>query len=109
MITGNPRDARAAPLAGTRHSQGSTVVLIFEILRTFLWIMSWAIIIRALLSWFDPRGSNPVSRFLIEFTEPVVAPIRSIMPRTGFIDLSPLIAIIVIQVLIRMLDQAVNT
>lgn len=80
--------------------------LIFQVLSTFLWIMTLAIIARAILSWFDPRGANPVSRFLYEFTEPVIAPIRSIMPRTGFIDLSPMIAIIIIMILQRVLESA---
>ncbi len=82
--------------------------LIFSILSTFLTIMMWAIVGRAILSWFDPRGSNPISRFLIEFTEPVIAPIRSFMPRLGMIDLSPLIAILLIQLLRMMLAQAVT-
>lgn len=82
--------------------------LIFSILYTFLQIMFFAIIARALISWFDPRGSNPISRFLIEFTEPIVGPIRSIMPRTGMFDLSPLIAILLIRVLMQLLSQAAN-
>lgn len=83
--------------------------LIFQVLSTFLWIMTLAIIARAILSWFDPMGANPVSRFLYEFTEPVIAPIRSIMPRTGFIDLSPMIAIIIIMILQRVLESATRT
>ena len=82
--------------------------LVVQIVVTFLQIMTFAIIARALVSWFDPRGSNPISRFLIEFTEPIVAPIRSFMPRTGMFDLSPLIAILLIQLLSRMLIQATN-
>jgi YggT family protein len=84
------------------------VTLVFSILSLFLQIMMWAIIIRAVLSWFDPRAQNPVSRALIEFTEPIVAPIRSIMPRMGMIDLSPMIAIFVIFVLQQMIASAVN-
>ena len=62
-----------------------------------------AIIARALLSWFirDPR--NPLMDFLITITEPILAPIRSVMPRGLMIDLSPIIAIILIQVLTRVL------
>ena len=84
------------------------MTLVFNILSLFLQIMMWAIIIRAVLSWFDPRGQNPVSRALIELTEPIVAPIRSIMPRMGMIDLSPMIAIFVIYILQAMISSAVN-
>lgn len=79
--------------------------LLINILTTVLRILTFAIIGRALISWVDPRGANPVSRFLIELTEPIVAPIRSVMPRTGMIDLSPLVAILLLQVLTRMLVQ----
>ena len=84
------------------------MTLVFEILLLFLRIMMFAIIIRAVLSWFDPRGQNPVSRALIEFTEPIIAPIRSIMPRMGMLDLSPMIAIFIIIILKQVLGSAVS-
>jgi len=100
---------RAGPSAAFRQHQDENVTLVFNILNLFLQIMLFAIIIRAVLSWFDPRGSNPVSRALIEFTEPIIAPIRSIMPRMGMIDLSPMIAIFIIIMLQQMIATAVNT
>lgn len=84
------------------------MTLVFSILSVFLQIMMWAIVIRAVLSWFDPRGQNPISRALIEFTEPIIAPIRSIMPRMGMIDISPMVAIFVIIILQQMIQSAVN-
>jgi len=85
------------------------VTLVFQILDVFLTIMLFAIIIRAVLSWFDPRGQNPVSRALIELTEPIIAPIRSIMPRTGMLDLSPMIAVFLIIILRSMINSALNS
>jgi YggT family protein len=85
------------------------VDLVFQILNTFLTIMMFAIIARALFSWFDPTGRTPVGRFLHELTEPIIAPIRSIMPRTGMIDLSPMIAILLIILLRTFLSNAVNS
>jgi YggT family protein len=49
---------------------------------------------------------NPISQFLYTVTEPIIAPIRQIMPRTGFIDLSPLIAIIIISILRQLVASA---
>lgn len=46
---------------------------------------------------------NPISQALFAITEPFIAPIRQIMPRTGFIDLSPLVAIMIIYILRIML------
>jgi YggT family protein len=84
------------------------VEAVFGILIMFLNIMSFAIIGRAISSWFDPRANNPISRVLVDITEPIVAPIRSFMPRMGMIDLSPLVAIILIRVLVQILHNAVN-
>ena len=81
---------------------------VYGILIMFLNIMTFAIIGRAISSWFDPRAANPISRVLVDLTEPIIAPIRSFMPRMGMIDLSPLIAILLIRVLIEMLNRAVN-
>lgn len=63
-----------------------------------LTIIYWLILIRALISWVSPDPHNPVVQFLYKVTEPILAPIRKILPldfRFG-IDLSPLIAILVI-------------
>ena len=60
----------------------------------FMW---WMIIVRALLSWVNPDPYNPIVQFIERVTEPVLAPFRSLIPthRIG-IDLSPLLAILVI-------------
>ena len=93
-------------VAGRRPEVGQCVDLVLQILLTFLRIMMFLIIGRAIFSWFDPRGTTPVARFLYEVTEPIIAPIRSIMPRTGFIDLSPMVAILLIILLQSMLAGA---
>lgn len=80
--------------------------MLFEILDTFLLIMQFAVIGRALISWFDRSGQNPISQVLFQLTEPIIAPIRQIMPRTGFIDLSPMIAIFAIIIVRQMLQSA---
>ena len=58
-----------------------------------------AIVARALLSWFNLQPGNRLSVILEEITEPIIAPIRRVMPRIGMLDLSPLVAIIVLQVI----------
>ncbi len=71
--------------------------------------MQFAIIGRAILSWFDRTGQNPISQILIQITEPIIAPIRAIMPRTGMIDLSPMIAIFAVIIIQMMLRSAINS
>jgi YggT family protein len=60
------------------------------------------IIIRAVFSWFAPNPGNQFYRTLVVLTEPVLAPIRRIIPLPG-IDISPIIAILLIQIVARAL------
>lgn len=79
---------------------------ILNVLLMFITVMQFAIIGRAIMSWFDRSQSNPISQFLVQLTEPIVAPIRSILPSMGMIDFSPLVAIMVLLVLRMMLISA---
>ena len=58
-----------------------------------------AIFIRAILSWFSIDPRSPIVQALNAITEPILDPIRRIMPRLGMIDLSPMVAIIVLGVM----------
>lgn len=61
---------------------------------TFLTI---AIFARAIVSWFNMDPRSPLIQILDAVTEPILDPIRRIMPRLGMIDLSPLVAILLLQ------------
>ena len=66
----------------------------------------WAVIARSLLSWFPVDQSSPLYQMLFRVTEPIIEPIRRVMPSTGMMDLSPLMAmigLIVMQYLVSML------
>lgn len=67
-----------------------------KILEIGLNIYFWIIVVRALISWVNPDPYNPIVRFLYQVTEPVLGRIRSILPYIGGIDISPLIAILII-------------
>ncbi len=60
-----------------------------------------AIFIRIILSWVGMDPENPVVVFLHEITEPILAPIRQFMPRMGMLDLSPMVAIILLSLIAR--------
>ena len=61
-----------------------------------------AIFFRAILSWFIRDPYNPIVRVLDQITEPVLEPLRRIIPRMGMMDLSPLVAIILLSVIASM-------
>ena len=65
-----------------------------NILDVVLTILYWLILIRALISWVNPDPYNPIVQFLYKTTEPILYPIRKLLPldfRFG-IDISPIIA-----------------
>lgn len=57
-------------------------------------ILSLAIVIRALLSWFNLPPTNPIVTLLFDITEPILAPLRRVVPRIGMFDLTPIVAIL---------------
>lgn len=68
-----------------------------------LLITAWILLLgRVLMSWVDPTFSKPVGQFLFSITEPVLAPIRKVLPQTGMFDFSPLIVLLVLSMLIRL-------
>ena len=58
---------------------------------------------RVLLSWIDPTGRTQAGQTLTRLTEPLLAPVRSVLPRTGAFDLSPLFVLLVLAFLLRVL------
>jgi YggT family protein len=74
-----------------------------EIARTSLWLYFYAIFLYALLSMIAPGGYTPLHSLLASLCEPVLAPIRRLIPAFAGIDLSPLWAGIVIQALLILL------
>lgn len=68
----------------------------------FLQILTWSIIARALMSWLPIDQGSPLVQLLYRITEPIIEPIRRVVPNTGMLDLSPMIAIIVLIVMEQM-------
>ena len=73
----------------------SLIRLIDQLLVIYVYI----IIIRAVMSWFSPSYDNPIYRFVISLTEPILSRIRRILPSLGGLDLSPIVLIFLIGLL----------
>lgn len=72
-------------------------------------VLIFAIVIRAILSWFMRLGGDPITRLLLDITEPLLRPIRELMSRIipgMMIDLSPLVAILLLQFLAGQMNRA---
>lgn len=88
--------------------------LLFAIIvvRSIASALFWLIFIRVILSWLRPAGYNrtfsDIERFVYGLTEPILRPIRRLLPETGGIDFSPFVAIILIQILERFILGALG-
>ena len=72
------------------------------IVMNLLHIYSFIIIAAALITWVQPNPYNPVVQFLRRVTEPVLRPVRGLVPpeKLGGLDISPLIVLVVIEYVI---------
>jgi YggT family protein len=83
-------------------------MLPYNLINFIGWLLnlySWVIIAAALITWVSPDPRNPIVQFLHRITEPVLAPVRRLLPpwKTGGLDLSPLIVLIAIQFVERVI------
>ncbi|MSQ25423.1 MAG: YggT family protein [Dehalococcoidia bacterium] len=71
----------------------SVAQLVYATLQVF----TFAILARSLLTWFPMSPGNSLAQALFRITEPILAPFRAILPKIGMFDLSPMVAIVVLQ------------
>jgi YggT family protein len=98
-------------LAGLRFAPWALlVVAVVQLLELVVYIYIFSIIIQAVLSWVSPGSQhygNPIASLLYSLNEPLLRPLRQIMPQAGMIDLSPLVAIIGLNVVLIVLKSLV--
>ncbi len=78
------------------------MAVVFTFIQIICELLTVAIFVRAILSWFSPRP-NSITIILDKIVEPLLSPLRRIMPRTGMFDFTPLVAIILLQVIARLI------
>jgi len=72
----------------------------WSVLYTLLSLLELLILARVILSWVvSPHSRHPVVQLIRSVTDVVLEPIRSVLPRTGMFDLSPMVAFLVISLL----------
>ena len=73
------------------------IIAIARVIDIILTVYMWIIIARALISWANPDPYNKIVIFLYRVTEPVLRPIRRIIPRHSLpIDFAPLVVLLII-------------
>ena len=79
---------------------GNIIATFIKILVNVLW---FALLARVVLSWINLSPTNPLVVIINQITEPILAPIRRVLPKMGRIDLSPMVALIIIIVIQRLI------
>jgi YggT family protein len=69
---------------------------IFVILGKVIYYYSWALIIYILMSWFPNARESSIGQFLAKICEPYLEPFRKIIPPLGMMDISPIVAFLVL-------------
>lgn len=79
------------------------LIQFINLLLTVLW---FAILARVVLSWFPGAINNPIFVLIYNITEPILLPIRRVVPKLGALDLSPTIAVVLIFLIQMALSRA---
>lgn len=82
--------------------------ILLTIIEGAVWVLQILILVRVLFSWFRPSHTNAVYRYVYELTEPLLGPIRRVLPNTGMVDLSPLIALLLLSVVQVLVEQFIR-
>ncbi len=77
---------------------GSFVQVFLGAIFGILWLL---VLGRVLISWIDPTGQSRMASLLVQATEPLIAPVRRVIPSTGMFDLSSLVVLLVLGALSR--------
>lgn len=84
-------------------------ILLFEALGNLIiviiWVYIFALILQAVMSWIGSAQGNPIAPLINSLTAPIVRPIRKVVPLVGMMDLSPLVAIIALNVLLMIVND----
>ncbi len=77
-------------------------LVLVNFLQLLLGVLMVLVLARVVVSWVAPMGGGGLIAFIYQATEPILAPIRRVIPPTGGLDWAPLIAMLVLGVLLRL-------
>ena len=97
-----------ALIAGLGNPLGAVLWSIPGLVTLFINIFLFAVLIQAILSWFNPDPYNPALGLLDRLTAPVLDPVRRFIPPIGGLDVSPMVAIVALVVLEMLLVPPLN-
>ncbi|HUC86805.1 MAG TPA: YggT family protein [Candidatus Saccharimonadales bacterium] len=73
------------------------LAVLINFINLFVFVFDIVLLARVVMSWFNPQLSGRIGRLLFDLTEPILAPIRAVLPRSQMLDFSPLVAFLLLQ------------
>jgi YggT family protein len=82
------------------------MIVLYKVIDILFTLFELAILARVLLSWFRVNPYHPAVAFLYQITEPILKPLRNVIPPLGMLDISPIVALILLDI-IRQIIRAI--
>ncbi len=80
------------------------MAVLIQFVNLFVTVFQILLLIRVVMSWITPNPTSWFGNLMVELTDPILAPIRKVLPKSQLIDFSPLVAFLLLQ----LLSQVVN-
>jgi YggT family protein len=80
--------------------------ILLQFVALFVTVFNILLLVRVIASWVNPHPTGGIMMLLFDLTEPVLAPIRKVLPQSQMIDFSPLVAFLILQILGQFASQA---
>jgi YggT family protein len=80
--------------------------MVFGIVGQIMFLLGCAVFARAILTWFPIDRNGPIFKVLDAVTEPILDPLRRVIPTIGMVDLTPMVAIFILFTLSNILANA---
>tara|TARA_B100001013_G_C24228461_1_gene292188 strand:+ start:177 stop:428 length:252 start_codon:yes stop_codon:yes gene_type:complete len=81
--------------------------IVFVFIQVLGQVLTFAILIRVMMTWFPIGANNPFHELIYRVTEPILAPLRKVVPRFGALDFTPMIAILILYVIQVVVSRAI--
>ncbi|MGB1800181.1 MAG: YggT family protein [Gammaproteobacteria bacterium] len=83
--------------------EGLCILTIANLIKEVIYVYIFIILIQVVISWINPGAYNPITSLLYQLSEPVLKPVKRLLPPAGGFDFSPLVVLIGFQLMIILL------
>ncbi|MCK5810312.1 MAG: YggT family protein [Cocleimonas sp.] len=84
---------------------GALVYSVVDLIKVVIWVYIISLIVQAVMSWVGSAHGNPVAPLIQSLTDPLLRPIRRVVPNIGAMDLSPMVAILLLNILLIIIES----